>query len=448
MRRDFIMKKKKLVAVMLCMMFLAGCHNTTIESSKATIRTVGVETVTADGYADVLTVSGNIVPVQTVKVSFKISGVLNEVAVEEGDTIIQGQKIASLDKIDYSTQVKGAQAQKSTAQAQESAAVAQKEAAIAQKEAAAIDIETAQIQLNTEIPTKIEQAKAQYDLTKTSYDRIKTLYDQGIASKSQMDEISAKLTVDENTYQQALDAKTVAENKIKSAKSQLNAAQAQISMTEAQVAASNAQIAASDAQLDAAKTNLNDTVLTSPINGVVLQKAVQAGETISAGYPVAAIGDISHVWAEIGVTDEMVNQIKKGQQAKVYVYGLNESITGTIDEINSLADTTTRTFPVKVILDNQQSKLKPGMVCRVEIPMDHTKAIFVPIDSVIHFAEGSAVFVLNKDNTVTKINVTTGEITGDRIQILSGLETGMTIVTKGQFTLHDGDTVQVEEMKS
>ena len=163
MRRDFIMKKKKLVAVMLCMMFLAGCHNTTIESSKATIRTVGVETVTADGYADVLTVSGNIVPVQTVKVSFKISGVLNEVAVEEGDTIIQGQKIASLDKIDYSTQVKGAQAQKSTAQAQESAAVAQKEAAIAQKEAAAIDIETAQIQLNTEIPTKIEQAKAQYD---------------------------------------------------------------------------------------------------------------------------------------------------------------------------------------------------------------------------------------------------------------------------------------------
>ena len=80
--------------------------------------------------------------------------------------------------------------------------------------------------------------------------------------------------------------------------------------------------------------------------------------------------------------------------------------------------------------------------------MYHTKAIFVPIDSVIHFAEGSAVFVLNKDNTVTKINVTTGEITGDRIQILSGLETGMTIVTKGQFTLHDGDTVQVEEMKS
>ncbi len=442
------MKKKKITAAAMCVLLLSGCtHAAAEQASKADVRTVAVETVTADGYADVLTVSGSIVPVQTVNASFKISGVLSDVAVEEGDTILQGQTIATLDKVDYNIQVKGAEAQKSTAQAQESAAVAQKQAAVAQKEAASIDIETAQIQLDTEIPAKIEQAKAQYDLTKASYDRVKTLYDQGVASKSQLDEISAKLTVDENTYQQALDAKAVAENKIKSAKSQLNAAEAQISMTDAQVAASSAQIAASDAQLDAAKTSLSDTVLTSPISGVVLQKVVQSGETISAGYPVAVIGDIHQVWAEIGVTDEVVNRLQKGQQANVYVYGLNETVTGVVDEINSLADSTTRTFPVKILLDNEQNRFKPGMVCRVEIPMDDVKTIFVPIDSVIHFAEGSAVFVLNEGNTVTKTNVITGEITGDKIQILSGLESGTVIVTKGQFTLHDGDTVQIEEMK-
>ena len=105
------------------------------------------------------------------------------------------------------------------------------------------------------------------------------MYEQGIASQSQFDEISAKLTVDQNTYQQALDAKSIAESKIKSAQSQLSAAEAQISMTTAQidmtaaqVSASNAQVEASDAQVDAARTNLQDTVLTSPINGVVLQK--------------------------------------------------------------------------------------------------------------------------------------------------------------------------------
>ena len=441
---------KKIISLLLLMTLLAGCSNVNAEqSSKAELRTVGVETVEANGYGDVLTVSGNIVPTQTVKASFKIPGVLYNVAVSEGESVVVGQTLATLDKVDYNIQLKGAQAVKSTAQAQTNAAIAQRqaataqrEAATAQKEAAAIDIETAQLQLDTEIPTKIEQAKAQYDLTKTSYDRVKELYEQGIASQSQFDEISAKLTVDQNTYQQALDAKSIAESKIKSAQSQLSAAEAQISMTTAQidmtaaqVSASNAQVEASDAQVDAARTNLQDTVLTSPINGVVLQKVSEAGETISAGYPVVAIGDITDVWAEIGVTDDVVNKIQKEQQAEVYVYGLNQSFIGVVDEINSLADTTTRTFPVKIRIDNAEGILKPGMICRAEIAMDNVESIFVPIDSVIHFAEGSAVFLLNEDNTVTKTTVITGEITGDNI------------VVKGQFTLHDGDTVQIEEMK-
>lgn len=438
---------KKVITYILLAAFLTGCSTTNAEqSSRAELRTVATQTVEANGYGNVLTVSGNIVPTQTVKASFKIPGVLYDVAVSEGESVFTGQTIATLDKVDYNIQVKGAQAQRGAAQAQTSAAVAQRDAATAQKDAAAIDIETAQLQLDTEIPTKIEQAKAQYDLTKTSYDRVKTLYEQGIASKSQFDEISAKLTVDQNTYQQALDAKSIAESKIKSAQSQLHAAEAQISMTNAQVSASNAQIAASEAQLDAAKNNLDDTVLTSPINGVVLQKISEKGETISAGYPIVAIGDISSVYAEIGVTDEAVNQITKGQQAEIYIYGLNETVTGVVDEINSLADTTTRTFPVKIRIDNADGKLKPGMVCRAEIPMDNIKSIFVPIDSIIHFAEGSAVFVLNENNTVSKKTVTTGEITGDKIQIYSGLQSGDVIVTKGQFTLHDGDTVQIEEM--
>ena len=453
---------KKAISLLLFMTLLTGCSNANAEqSSKAEVRTVGIETVEANGYGDVLTVSGNIVPTQTVKASFKIPGVLHNVAVSEGENVVAGQTLATLDKVDYNIQLKGAQATKSTAQAQTSAAIAQREAAAAQKQAAtaqkdaaAIDIETAQLQLDTEIPTKIEQAKAQYDLTKTSYDRVKELYEQGIASQSQFDEISAKLTVDQNTYQQALDAKSIAESKIKSAQSQLNAAEAQISMTTAQidmttaqVSASNAQIEVSDALLDEAKTKLSDTVLTSPIDGVVLQKISETGETIGEGYPVVAIGDISNVWAEIGVTDDMVNRIQKGQQAEVFVYGLNQSFIGVVDEINSLADTTTRTFPVKIRIDNAEGVLKPGMICRAEIAMDNVEAIFVPIDSVIHFAEGSAVFLLNEDNTVTKTTVTTGEITGDRIQIYSGLQSGDNIVTKGQFTLHDGDTVQIEEMK-
>ena len=201
---------KKVITYILLATFLTGCSTTNAEqSSRAELRTVATQTVEANGYGNVLTVSGNIVPTQTVKASFKIPGVLYDVAVSEGESVFAGQTIATLDKVDYNIQVKGAQAQRGAAQAQTSAAVAQRDAATAQKDAAAIDIETAQLQLDTEIPAKIEQAKAQYDLTKTNYDRVKTLYEQGISSKSQFDEISAKLTVDQNTYQQALDAKSI-----------------------------------------------------------------------------------------------------------------------------------------------------------------------------------------------------------------------------------------------
>ncbi len=67
---------KKIISLLLLMTLLAGCSNVNAEqSSKAELRTVGVETVEANGYGDVLTVSGNIVPTQTVKASFKIPGV-------------------------------------------------------------------------------------------------------------------------------------------------------------------------------------------------------------------------------------------------------------------------------------------------------------------------------------------------------------------------------------
>ena len=99
---------KKIISLLLLMTLLAGCSNVNAEqSSKAELRTVGVETVEAKWlWEDVLTVSGNIVPTQTVKASFKIPGVLYNVAVSEGESVVVGQTLATLDKVDYNIQLK------------------------------------------------------------------------------------------------------------------------------------------------------------------------------------------------------------------------------------------------------------------------------------------------------------------------------------------------------
>jgi RND family efflux transporter MFP subunit len=427
--------KTKLIPVLLCLVLLTGCNTKAVKlynENQELVRTVKTETVSSKGYSETLVLSGNIIPTQTVKVSFKIPGVVSKVEVSEGEFVRVGQKIATMDTLDYGIKVKGAQAQKAAAQAQEKTAIAQRDAAQAQ-------IDTAQLQIDTEIPSKIEQAKAQYDLTQISYARVKAMYEKEAVAKSQLDEIYAKLKVDENTYQQALDAKKIAETEIKAAKSQLEAANAQIMMA-------TSQTSAMDAQLDAAHINLEDAILMSPIEGVVLEKVVQSGEITNAGYPIVAIGEINKVWAEIGVTDDVINKLHKGQAAKIYIYGLNAYFDGAIDEINAVSDIKTRTFPVKILIDNAQNKLKPGMICKAEVSTSSTETVLVPISSVIHFSEGPAMYLLNADHTVSKRKVEIGEIIGDRIQVISGLKKDDTIVVEGQLNLHDGDKVELKEM--
>lgn len=356
------------------------------------IKQVYIQTIDQSAYSDQLTVSGNIVPTQTVKVSFKIPGIVSHVVVNEGDTVHKGDTIAKLDQEDYLIQVKADEAQ----------------------------VKAARLQIETEIPAQINQSKAQYELTKTTYERIKTLVEKGAVSQSQLDEISAKLVVDKNTYDQAIGAKEIAQSKLEVAQS----------------------------ELDFANANIQDMILYSPIEGIVLQKMVEDQETISEGYPVVVIGQTGKVWAQIGVTDEYINALHQGQKAKVYIYGIDRWVEGSIDEITSLADEKTRTFPVKIDLDNSKGEFRPGMICKAEIPLKDSKKILIPISSVIHLAAGSAVYTYSDNTkTVEKRMIETGEIVNDQIEVVKGLKFGEKIVVQGQFVIHDEDVVAAEEMK-
>lgn len=384
--------KKITILFLICSLVLAGCsaqNETAVQ--KNTIRKVGIQKVNSLTYSDELTLSGNIVPVNTVKLSFKIPGVASEILVDEGDYVKAGQPIAKLDQEDYMIKVKAAQA----------------------------ELDSYRMQIDSEIPAKINQAKAQLDLTKSLYDRVEALYEKNAVTKSQLDEISAKLTVDENTYNEAVSAKAIAEKKLLMA----------------------------EASLDLANSNISDTTIYSPIDGVILKQLVEAGETVGAGYPIVAIGQVDKVWAQIGVPDEYINSLFAGQKANVYIYGADKTLEGLVDETSSLADAQTRTFPVKIVLDNPESKLKPGMICRVDIDINDSSKITVPLSSIVKVSSGSSVFVYSDSTrTASRRMVETGEILKDRIEVTEGLKTGELVVVEGQSFIRDGDEVAAEEM--
>jgi RND family efflux transporter MFP subunit len=463
---------KKYMILLAAAIMLSGCAQQTesITDTAASPKTVKVTEVSQTAAGDGISLSGSVVPSEQVSASFKLAGVIDTVYVSEGDTVTKGQPLAALKSSDYSlaleaakAQTSGANAQADTAQAGISAAQAQADAALSQVQTAQASLDaaiaardTAQLQIDTEIPSKIEQAKQQLDLTQTNYDNIKKLYDNGVSTKNQYDEISTKLEVDKQTYQQALDAKTVAESQLKSAQAQIdaatstkqsaqstyNAAIAQVNAAKSTKSAAAAQSSAAAAQQKSADNNLSDTVLYSPMDGIVLKKVMNSNETVSAGTPIVVIGSADKMWVKVGVPDNYINKIAKGQTASVKVYGIDETLTGTVDEVGALADSSTRTFTVNIAVDNSKEYLKPGMICNVDISFDSSGKILVPVGSIISLPEGDSVYILDGD-TAKSTPVVTGNITGDKIEIVGGLNEGDMLVTDGQFVLHDGDSVTV-----
>ncbi len=382
------MKKLSILFLTVCLT-LSGCGSKQEEVVKSA-RTVVTQLIGTSSTANTISLSGNVTPTDTIKLSFEIPGNITAVNVEEGDRVTSGQVISTLNQKDYKLKVDAAQSQ----------------------------YDAAKKQIDNEIPAKISQAQSALDLTQATYDRLKALYDVGGISQSQMDEITTKLNVDTETLNTAITAKDVAETNLRQAQ----------------------------AALDLANSNIKSTTLTSPVNGVILKKLFETGENIDAGYPVVAIGTVDKVYIEVGVPDEYINKIQKGMTATATVYGLDKEFTGTVEEIGQLADTATRTFSVKILVDNSDGKLKAGMICKAEINLDSNEKIFVPLSSVIHLSSGEAVFVYNEENkTVKQKKVKTGGITGNQIEVTEGLSNGEILVTDGQFVLHDGDKVVEKE---
>lgn len=377
--------KKIFIIFLISCVFLTGCGSEE-EVILKTERKVTTQLIGTSNHSNSISLSGNITPTETVKLSFEIPGTITDINVNEGDYVQVGQVISTLDTKDYNLKVKAAQAQ----------------------------YDAAKKQIDNEIPAKIAQAQSALDLTKTTYDRLKALYDVGGISQSQLDEITTKLNVDTETLNTAISAKDVAETSLQQAK----------------------------AALDLANSNIKSTTLTSPISGVILKKLNEAGENTAAGYPVVAIGNVDKVYIEVGVPDDSIDKIQKGMNVTAKVYGLDKDVTGTVEEIGQLSDTATRTFPVKILVDNTDKKLKAGMTCKADISLESNERIFVPLSSVIHLSSGEVVFVYNdKDKTVAQKKIKTGEIVNDKIEVTEGLNNGEILVTDGQFVLHDGDKV-------
>jgi HlyD family secretion protein len=295
---------------------------------------------------------------EEVTLGFKVPGKLDKIMVDEGMQVKQGQILAVLEKTEIEAKSNAASALVDVAGAKVSAAETY------------ADLQTELSGREVDAATSIlREAEAAMVAVEKAYQRTEALYQEGAVSQQSLDELKAKYIS--------------AQEKVAQAKEKLAIAQAsekQVLLREKDVDAARAALRQAESSYQESQAYLNNTVLKSPINGLVNLRTVDVGEMVNAGTPVFTITDLSRVWVKIYIDEKKIGRVFNGQAAKVYfdafpgksfagqvVYISQAGEFATRKAVNEQRDHDIKSFAVKVSVDNSEKLLKNGMTAYVEL---------------------------------------------------------------------------------
>ena len=193
---------------------------------------------------------------------------------------------------------------------------------------------------------------------------------------------------------------------------------------------------------------LENSVLLSPINGVVTARNYDVGDMYAMSAPIFTVEQISPVKLLVGVSESDYTKVHKGDAVTIVADALpGQSFNGTINRVYPTVDPATRTFTVEVKVENKDKALRPGMFARATITFGVNNSIIIPDVAVVK-QQGSGerfVYILNEDGTVSYTKITLGRRLGAEYEVLEGLQDGDKVVIGGQIRLKDGVKVIVNE---
>jgi RND family efflux transporter MFP subunit len=193
---------------------------------------------------------------------------------------------------------------------------------------------------------------------------------------------------------------------------------------------------------------LENTVLRSPINGIVTARNYDAGDLYAMSAPIYVVEQVKPVKLLVAISEADYTKVKKGDSVEVAADALpGKTFYGKVEKIYPTIDPATRTFTVEVVIENNYATLRPGMFARVTVNFGVNNSVVIP-DMAVVKQQGSGerfVYVLNPDNTVTYQKVVLGRRMGSEYEVLEGLTDGAIVVTGGQIRLKDGVKVTVNE---
>ncbi len=334
--------------------------------------------------------TGTVNPVDQVLVGSQVSGTIATLNVDYNSRVTKGEVLATLDPTTFQAAVGQSSANLAAAQSSAAAtrsAVAQAQAAV---QTAAATLAQAQASLRT-AQANAGKADATLALANLTVQRDASLLQQGFIPQNQMDaDRTAAETAasDVRATQAAVQAAQAAE---RASASQLQSARAQVTTAQAQASASQHQVAAVAAQLQQAQYNLSRTVITSPIDGVVMARNVSVGQTVAASFQTPTLftlaTNLTDMEVDTSVDEADVGSVAVGEEAQITVTAFpNVTFSGTVQQVrvNPTIIQNVVTYDAVVIVHDASGRLKPGMTAQVTINTGkRTHVLAVPTAAVL-----------------------------------------------------------------
>lgn len=297
-----------------------------------------------------------------VELSPKIAGRVAWVCCKEGDAIKAGDIAVRLDSDEIKARVEEKRAALTGAESGITEAKVALENAFAQKESARFDLEAA--------GAEVKRAEALLNEASENVERARGLFKDGYMAKKELDAAEA-------AFASASAVLSTAKARSRSSQAVLRNSEVNIKAARARIDSAGSKKAQAEAELRVLLAGLADTVITSPINGVVVYKAFEAGEFVTPGAPVYTIDDLSNIWARADIEESGIQKVRLGAPAKVSLPG-GASYDGKVIEIGEVGSFATqrdvtrgrpdiKTFRVKVSVAGHNGALKPGMTAEVRI---------------------------------------------------------------------------------
>ncbi|MCC6424746.1 MAG: efflux RND transporter periplasmic adaptor subunit [Phycisphaerales bacterium] len=199
------------------------------------------------------------------------------------------------------------------------------------------------------------------------------------------------------------------------------------------------------AALRIAQWNLDQQVLRSPVDGVVLDRPTSLGTRVAVNDHLMLVADVSaqNLVMRAAVDEEDKNKVHPGQVVRMTLYSFPaESFEGTVDRIYDQADPKRRTFEIDVKLSKPDTRFSPGMTGELAFIMgEKTKATIVPAQA---WQEGALWTV--RDHQLKRVEAKIGLRSIERIEVLSGLSAGVDVVISPIGKMNEGQRVRIERI--